>query len=299
MAIFQEQVRFCLCSILLQAICFSSPLLAQVTPQDGNWAAKSLAMTNTPEADLMVRVGDIDNLGFGWPSGFNPFSGRSTPVHAHPPTNPPGEPAGTDRIMVVTSYSNSPPAGADNYTLTTSRPSNDVETLMLTYGLPSIPVNTAAFQIFVDDFQAPVWRANYRVLINDVRAPFLEEVINSLIQTGPIGRMITVAIPSNFLALVQSGTLSLNVDDVTTGAGDGYAIDFVKLLINPHQFSFTGAVSGLVLDSLNHTVPHAVVTTSSGVKGFTDANGAYTLTGVPAGTVLIRATKLAMPACQL
>ena len=34
--------------------------------------------------ELLVQVGDIDNLGFGWPNGFDPFTGKSTPVHRFP-----------------------------------------------------------------------------------------------------------------------------------------------------------------------------------------------------------------------
>lgn len=184
--------------MLLLAVCCPAVLRGQTTPQDGNWAAKTMLLTNTPEAAFMARIGDIDNLGYGWPGGFNPFTGRSTPPHPFPPTDPPGEPSGTDRIMVVTSYSNNPPAGADNYTLTTSRPFNDVETITLNYGVPPTPVNTAALQIFVDDFQAPTWRANYRVLLNNVRAPFLEEILNLLDQYGPVGRLITVEITPIF-----------------------------------------------------------------------------------------------------
>ncbi len=45
-----------------------------------------------PEADLVVRTGDINNLGFGWPAGFDPFSGESTPPHPFPWTPPPGSP---------------------------------------------------------------------------------------------------------------------------------------------------------------------------------------------------------------
>lgn len=279
------------CLTLVLAVCCPAVLRGQTTAQDGNWAAKTMLLTNTPEAAFMARIGDIDNLGFGWPNGFNPFSGRPTPVHPFPPTDPPGEPSGTDRIMVVTSYSNNPPAGADNYTLTTSRPFNDVETITMSYGAPPTPVNSAALQIFVDDFQAPTWRANYRVLMNDVRAPFLEEILNLLDQYGPIGRLITVEIPTNFIGLVQSGTLTLNIDDTTTGAGDGYAIDFVKLLINPVQYAYTGTVSGVVFDSQNHPVRRAVVVASNGARGLTDDTSAYTLTSVPAGTMLLRAVK--------
>jgi hypothetical protein len=52
-----------------------------------------------PEAELLLRIGDIDNLGFGWPRDFNPFSGRSTPPHSFPWRRSPDDPSGTDRII--------------------------------------------------------------------------------------------------------------------------------------------------------------------------------------------------------
>ena len=48
------------------------------TPTDGDWSKQFLVLKNTAEAELMIRVGDIDNLGFGFDEDFNPFSGRST-----------------------------------------------------------------------------------------------------------------------------------------------------------------------------------------------------------------------------
>ena len=49
-------------------ICFVSLSQAQVTEEDGDWSKKFETLQNTPEAALMVRTGDIDNLGF-WMAG--------------------------------------------------------------------------------------------------------------------------------------------------------------------------------------------------------------------------------------
>ena len=38
---------------------------AQITPNDGDWSHRYVIMHNTPQAELMVRTGDIDNLNFG------------------------------------------------------------------------------------------------------------------------------------------------------------------------------------------------------------------------------------------
>jgi hypothetical protein len=42
---------------------------------NGDWSLKTVVLKDTSEADLVVRTGDIDNLNFGWPDGFDPFSG--------------------------------------------------------------------------------------------------------------------------------------------------------------------------------------------------------------------------------
>lgn len=59
-------------------------LIGQITLNDGNWASKDTVIFNTPEGDMMIRTGDIDNLGFGWPENFSPFSGNNTPSHFYP-----------------------------------------------------------------------------------------------------------------------------------------------------------------------------------------------------------------------
>jgi hypothetical protein len=74
------------------------------------------------------------------------------------------------------------------------------------------------------------------------------------------------------------------IDDPTTGAGDGYAIDFVKLLINPGVLSQVATLSGRVSDQQNGLpLPGATVALAGGAGMQTDASGAFTLTNVPAG----------------
>ncbi len=203
------------------------------TANDGDWAAPYVTLTNTPEAALMARAGDIDNLGFGWPAGFDPFSGQQTPTHSHPWTPGTNDPPGTDRIMVVSSYHGNPSLGSDGYTDSTIRPDNNVQSVVLRYNLGQLVVTSARLELFVDDLQAPIYGAGYQVRLNGVRAPFLETILNALDQSGPVGQLVSVPIPADFLPLVQSGSLTVNIDDPTTGAGDGYAMDFVKLLLNP------------------------------------------------------------------
>jgi hypothetical protein len=267
-------------------------LFAQITPNDGDWSDRYVILHNTPEAEYMVRTGDIDNLGFGWPANFDPFSGNNTPSHSYPWTPDTTDPGGTDRIMVITSYNGNPPYGQDGYTSYTSRPGNSVEPITLIYDTIDVSIQSAILYLFVDDFQAPVWGASYEVYFDGVRVPFLESIINLLQQTGPIGKIIGVEIPPNYLYLLQDGTLSILIDDFTTGAGDGYAIDFAKLLLNPTSSSQTGIVTGIVKD-LNTSSPleNVIVVANGIIENATDASGNYTLNNVLAGLVSIQTFK--------
>lgn len=277
-----------LASLMVLAL---APLAAaQVTPEDGDWAAHTVSLSNTPQAQFMARVGDIDNLGFGWPEGFDPFSGETTPVHTYPWDLDPQDPAGTDRIMVISSYQGNPPASQDGYTTFTSRPDNAVRSIVLTYALGGVAVQNAALQLFVDDFQAPVWQAEYQVTINGQRVTGLEALINQLSQTGPVGKLVTFELPSQFYPAVASGRLEFVFDDRTTGAGDGYAVDFIKLLVNRTGVFNTGAITGRVTaEGTGQPIANAVVT-SFDRQATTDANGDYTLTNVPAGLAYVTAS---------
>ena len=118
------------------------------------------------------------------------------------------------------------------------RPDNAVRPITFDYSLNGIPVNEALLQLFVDDFQAPAWGTQFQMELNGKRAPLLERIINSLYQEHSSGRLLTMQIPPDLLGEVASGHLILKIDDPETGAGDGYAIDFAKLLINPKVFRF-------------------------------------------------------------
>lgn len=266
-----------------------SPAGAQSTATDGDWAAKRAALTNTPQAAFMARVGDIDNLNFGWPANFDPFSGESTPAHGYPWEPDPADPEGTDRIMVASSYVGQAPCFLDGYTTYTERSTNTVRAIMLSYALPALTVTNAVLQIFVDDFQAPVWCANYQVTLNGRRASFLEVLVNRLDQTGPIGKLITVIVPANFLNEVTSGRLEFKFDDLTTGAGDGYAIDFIKLLVNAKSLP-SGSISGYVKDAGTSLPIVGARVAAFGVSAATGPNGFYMLTNVPAGLAFVEAS---------
>lgn len=248
-------------------------------------------ISGTAEAQLIVREGDIDNLGFGWPTGFDPFSGNSTPSHPYPWTVDSTDPDGTDRIMVVSSYMGSPPSGQDGYTSTTLRPENDPRKIVMTFSPPGSIVS-AILQIFVDDFQSPVWGSVFQATLNGTRAPDLEVILNSLNQTGPIGKLISYQLPAHIVGTLSGGRLEILVDDRVTGAGDGFAFDFFRLLINPGVLSRTGIVLGTVRDAdTSLPIAGADVTAGGITDTVTDINGEYVLTGVPAGLAAVTASK--------
>jgi len=333
--------------------------VAATSNQAHDWALKYERTLGGPEADLVVRTGDINNLGFGWPQGFDPFSGQSTPPHQWPDINkiPPGAPDGTDRIMLGTSvmpvhmvtqhtagqadktlvdsivkliggdgYSgslgdcfsirnnlprsirdNPPPDGRldqlPNYlqiaTVPTEFAAKCTRERQLTMPTPIVlpvgalpaKIDSVLFQIFVDDFQVPSLRSHFQVDLNGTRIPTFESAINSIDQSGPIGQLVTVKLLPEYWPLLKSGTVKLLFDDPTTHVPDGYAVDFVRILVNPHKFKYqvSLAVSVVDLDAGHAPVAGATVTAAL-ESATTDKSGKCQLTGMPAGLVVATAS---------
>lgn len=258
----------------------------------GDWGNPFSVLKNQPEADLIIRVGDIDNLGFGWPEEFNPFTGKNTDPHDYPWEAESDDPAGTDRIFVVSSYSLETSYGADGYTAFTNRPENEPQPITMEYSLIGVDVRSAMIRMFVDDFQAPAIGTSYQVSINGERIPYLENMMNAMDQTGPIGKLITIQLLPEDLPLVKTGRMVIRIDDVTTGAGDGFAIDFAELLINPKKMTFTQSISGKVVDeTTNEAISGALVSATNIVETLTSKNGEFTLAGIPAGLAILTASK--------
>ncbi|HTS10259.1 MAG TPA: OmpA family protein [Candidatus Eisenbacteria bacterium] len=275
--------------------------------QNQDWTLKYERTENGPEADLVVRTGDINNLGFGWPQGFDPFSGQSTPPHQYPWVPRSDEPDGTDRILLGSIISTDTTyLGYDGYS-GILRPCENIKTppgqickvrlesmptpIRLEVGeLPS-KVNDVVVQMFVDDFQAKNFHSYFQVSLNGTRLPNFEYAINSLDQTGPIGKLVTLKLLPEYWPLLRSGEVKLLIDDPTTKIGDGYAVDFVRILVNPHKFKYEVSLAASVVDADQHT-PIANATVTAALKSAsTERNGKCQLMGLPAG--LVTATALA------
>ena len=275
--------------------------------QSHDWAIQYERTEGGPEADLVVRTGDINNLGFGWPKNYDPFSGGSTPPHPFPWSPKPGTPDGTDRLLLGSAVTPSDfaehPFAGDGYTNSLLRPcmeSNDASTcknrqdsmpqpIVLPVGALPAKIDAVLFQIFVDDFQAPSFHSHFQVSLNGTRIPSFEQVLNALDQTGPIGKLITVNLLPEYFPLLNSGTVKLLIDDPTTHAQDGYAVDFVRLLVNPHKFPYLVSVAITVKDWDKNTPIAGATVTAALQSASTDANGNCELTGLPAGLVVATA----------
>ncbi len=251
-----------------------------------DWAATHRVEKNAREAELLVQVGDIDNLGFGWPPEFDPFSGKSTPIHRFPWAPEADDPPATDRIMV---NSGAPVlvSAKDGYTRDTYRDENQPQALVIKFDPAGVSIKGAVLQLFVDDFQAPTMKTRFSVTLDDRPAPDIETTINKLNQTGPIGKLVTIKLLPEYLGLLSDGELEVFVDDPATKRGDGFAFDFARLLINPKGFTYSGAIRGIAVDKeTGEPLDGALVSAANVQKATTGKDGKFELKEVPAGLVV-------------
>ncbi len=262
----------------------------QNSKADGDWSKQFVTLKNTPEADLMIRVGDIDNLGFGWAEGFNPFSGKATDTHTFPWEIDNSNAPGTDRIIVPSSFQYGSVSPQDGYSGSTERQNTNPTPIIIPLkGLENITVNAASLQLFIDDFQSPEFESKFQFKINGIRFTEAEKMLSTINQSGPRGKLITIRLTDEFLQLLKpDAELKIFIDDPTTGFGDGFAIDFAKLLINPKGVLYKGMVKGKIIDA---DTKNPIAQATAGVKDYgsatTDANGDFLLNNIPAGLGIV------------
>jgi len=255
-------------------------------PNDPGYTIEEVETGGGVTAEKIFIAGDIDNLGFGFPKGFDVFSGNATPSHGYPWKINPADPPGTDRIMVGTSNK----SNYDGYSNSTARPENLPQAITLLCPVSNISVRSAVLQMFIDDFQAAAFGSKFTVTINGRKAMFLETVINSLNQTGPVGKLISVKIPADFMNEIQSGKLVIYIDDATSGKGDGYAVDFVRLIINPTAYAYTGTITGIIYRPDGQPAVGASISAGGIINTTANSKGEFTLNNVPAGMVSVSAS---------
>lgn len=274
----------------LTAVIASVTAQAQTTELDGEWTSQLVVLKNTREADVMIRVGDIDNLGFGWSENFIPFSGRSTEAHSFPWEVNNADAAGTDRIFVPSSYNYTAGGPSDGYTSSTQRPANKPEPIAIPLTeIKGVTVQSAWLQLFIDDFQAPAMESKFQVKINGLRFVEAEKMINRINQTGPIGKFISLRLTAEMLAKLDPDVpMVISIDDPTTKTGDGFAIDFVKLLINPKGVLYKGNIAGQIIDEATQKpIANATAQVPDYGSATTDAQGKFLLKDIPAGLAVV------------
>ena len=270
---------------------FSMSAIAATDATNGDWSAKTVTLRNTAEAELMVRVGDIDALNYEYEieDGYNPFTAVNQHSHSYPWINDSTDPAGTDRIYVGTIWSGN---NCDGYSgsFINYKNGDDSENaygdgaleITMSYDASGITVKNALLQLCIDDFQPLTFESNFTVKINGKDAPFIAELLNHVDQTGPTSYITSAIIPASFYSDISSGRLVITIDE-STGCGDGFAVDFAKLLINYNKEVFKGRFTGT-------TNPNATVRllgTSTTVKA--SATGGFEFEAVP-GLNAIRAS---------
>lgn len=276
----------------------SFPALAQpktAASEDRAWAAQSATLTDSLEAQVIVRVGDVDNLNFGWPEGFDPFCGRMTEAHGWPWEPTGTDVAGLDRILLSSKKKpdRNGGCGGDGYSGSFDpKKTRPTPIVLPTSSLKAVAVSNAFLQLFIDDFQAPSLCSRFQVTLNGKRFAEAERVLNAIDQTGPVGKLLTVPVPEEFWADLTSGKpLALLVDEVK-GADDGFAIDFVRLLVNrKRENTCKGTVSGrVVTEGEEAPIAGARVTLADGTSMLTNAEGQFTFRDVPTGFEVLTAS---------
>jgi outer membrane protein OmpA-like peptidoglycan-associated protein len=283
-----------ICYLLCSSFClFAQESKPKNSKNDGNWSLKQLTLKKTPEAELMIRVGDIDNVNFGFYEDYNPFSGKSTDSHAFPWDIDESDPIGTDRIYVPTSYGlKDMPCSNDGYTRETLRPANTPQPIVIPLqALKKLAVNAISLQFFIDDFQQPTFCSRFQVTLNGkLRLTQMEEMLRYIEQGGPVAKLITIKLTAEQLKLctdANSKELRILIDDPISGAGDGYAIDFVKLLVNPSGKTEKGMLTGIVFEEETEKPIANATVKIEGQTVKTDAEGKFTIKNLDPGYSII------------
>lgn len=261
---------------------------------DTDWTKQYAIVNNSMEAELIIRQGDIDNMGFGWPEDFDPFCGRMTQAHAFPWDIPTNDLPCYDRILISSKYNpnSEQPCSRDGYSdAYDAQKLKPFTTKFKLEGVTQITIKNAYMQLFIDDFQSPSLCSKFQITLNGKRFVEAEKILNAIDQTGPVGKLISIPIPEEFYSLLQGTEISISIDDVA-GAGDGFALDFIRILINrKRENTCKGTFRGKVYDKeTGEGIQGATVQLADRSSVTTDAEGYYQFTNIPTGFEVVVAS---------
>jgi outer membrane protein OmpA-like peptidoglycan-associated protein len=273
---------------------FTARAQGRTVSSDTEWRKHQVVLANTIEAEYIIRVGDADNLNFGWPDDFDPFCGRMTQAHPYPWDPDPADLPGFDRILLSSTYRPGKPApcGGDGYSeaydAATSKP---VSWKIPTTVLRGVAIQNAYLQLFMDDFQPLTFCSKFQLLINGKRFIEGERVLNAIDQTGPVGKLVSIPLNEEYFGILNTGEGITLLIDEATGSADGFAVDFVRLLVNRRrENACKGTIRGRVLVKDNETpIAGAQVFTADKLTTKTNTQGEFVLRDVPTGFEVISA----------
>jgi OmpA-OmpF porin, OOP family len=284
-------------TIIILLLIQSCILVAQVktVTSDKDWKKQQAVVLNSIEADYIIRVGDVDNLNFGWPENFDPFCGRMTEVHNYPWDPDNSDLQGFDRILLSSKYQPGKEitCGGDGYSGAYNPETSKPATWKIpTAALKDAVITNAFLQIFMDDFQPAMTCSKFQMLINGKRFIEGERVLNAIDQTGPVGKLVSIPLNEEYYTVLNAGTgISLLIDE-STGSADGFAVDFVRLLINrKRENSCRGDIRGRVFEKDTDTpIANATVFTTDKVSVKTNSKGEFAMQGMPTGSDILSAS---------
>lgn len=158
--------------------------------------------------------------------------------------------------------------------------------------LKQVIIKDIKMQVFIDDFQSLTRKSSFKVTINGKRFIEMEKLLKVMDQTGPIGKLITVNVNPELLPEFSKDKISFLIDDPTTGIGDGFAIDFIKLLINPKsELIYKGGIKVLVKNQKGQPVDSVEVVIHGREPIKTGANGTCEFNDLQTGLLVLQAYK--------
>jgi outer membrane protein OmpA-like peptidoglycan-associated protein len=280
---------------ILTLLSVSSLAQVKTVSADINWSAQEALVKNSSEADFIIRMGDVDNLGFGWPAGFDPFCGRMTETHNFPWDSNPADLPGFDRILLSSKYNPASPKGCngDGY----SGSWDKVKSKPVTWNIPTAAlqgasISNAYLQLFIDDFQSPSMCSKFQLILNGKRFVEGEKLLNAIDQTGPVGKLVSIPLTEDLYPMLAKGNgLTLLIDE-STGAADGFALDFVRLLINRKlENTCKGSVKGKVFEKdTENPIVGARVFTAENDAVITNSEGEFEMKNIPTGYEVLGAS---------